>query len=34
MTFYARFAPGSDLAGDFQTHFGQALDEDTRQMDT
>jgi hypothetical protein len=26
---YARFAPGRDLAGDFQTRFGQPLDEDT-----
>lgn len=26
---YRRFAPGRDLAADFQTRFGQALDEET-----
>lgn len=26
---YARFAPGRDLAADFEARFGQALDEDT-----
>lgn len=26
---YARFAPGRNLAGDFQRHFGQPLDEDS-----